>query len=103
MHPCTWCVLFGKCSWSLPVDISLPTNSRRPLISNDLSSVPLAYRPIVVEMAHLVGQPLKVVWLQTRRVTDHIEVSGCDGPLTDTLAHNKKVIPTGGGEGGRRE
>lgn len=49
--------------------------------------------PVVVEVTELVGEPLDVVWLKPRGIADHIEMCGCDRPLTHTLAHNEEVIP----------
>ena len=49
--------------------------------------------PVVVEMAKFVAQSLNVVWFQTRRVPNHIEVSRSYRSLTNTLAHKEEVIP----------
>lgn len=56
----------------------------------------VTHRPVVVEMAELVGKPLHVVGPQSRGVTDHIEVGGGDRPLAHRLAHQEEVIPERG-------
>ena len=43
------------------------------------------YRPVVVEMAELVGQSLHVIRLQLSRVMNHVVVSWCHRSLADTL------------------
>lgn len=34
-----------------------------------------------------------MIWLQTRIVTDNVEMGRCDSPLAHTLAYNKEIIP----------
>ena len=45
------------------------------------------HRPVVVEVTEFVGETLHVIWLQSRCVVDHIEVSWRDSALTHTLTH----------------
>ena len=51
------------------------------------------YRPVVVEVAELVGEPLHVVWVQAGGVTDDVKVGWSDSALTCTLTHQKEIIP----------
>ena len=53
----------------------------------------IPYWPVVVEVTELVGKPLDVIWLQSRGITDDIEMCGRDSPLPHTLAHNEEIIP----------
>ena len=46
-----------------------------------------AHRPVVVEVAQLVGEPLHVVWLESRCVIDNVETGGRDCSLANRLAH----------------
>lgn len=52
------------------------------------------YRPVVVEMAHLVRQTLHVIRLQHCRVVDHIVVSRRHSSLAHRLRHEEKVVPS---------
>ncbi len=51
-------------------------------------------RPVVVEMAQLVRQPLHVIRLQTTLVIYDIEVSGRHCALPDRLTDDKVIVPT---------
>ena len=62
-----------------------------PVVSGH--NVVITYRPVVVEVAEFVGESLHVVWLESRGVTDHIEVGGGHRPLTNTLTHKEEIIP----------
>ena len=53
----------------------------------------MTHRPVVVKVTELVGESLHVIWLQSRRVRDDIEVGGGDSALTNTLTHKKEVVP----------
>ena len=44
-------------------------------------------------MTELVGQPLDVVWLHSRRVIDHVVVSWSNSSLSNRLADKKEVKP----------
>ena len=61
------------------------------------------HRPVVIEVAELVGQPLHVVWTKPGCVTNDIEVSRSDGTLAYTLANQEEIIPTQSVEGGNIE
>ena len=50
-------------------------------------------RPVVVEMAQLVRQPLHVVRLHTGRVHDHVVGGRGHSALTHRLTHDEEVIP----------
>jgi len=52
-----------------------------------------ADRPVVVEMAQLVGQSLHVVWLQCSSVMNHVVVGRSNGALADRLRDQEEVIP----------
>ena len=45
-------------------------------------------------MAQLVGESLEVVWFESRGVRNDVVVGGSDSALTDSLAHNKEVVPS---------
>ena len=51
-------------------------------------------RPVVVEVAQLVGQTLHVIRLQLSRVMDHVVVGRSHGSLTHRLGHDEEVIPS---------
>ena len=53
----------------------------------------MTYGPVVVEMGHLVGEPLDVVGQEAGRVPHHVVVSGRDGALAHRLAHQEEIIP----------
>ena len=50
-------------------------------------------RPVVVEVAELVGEALLVVRGQVGAVVDDVVVGGGDGALAHRLAHHEEVIP----------
>ena len=52
------------------------------------------HRPVVVEVAQLVGEPLHVVGFEATGVTDDVEVGRSDRPLTHTLTRQEEIIPT---------
>lgn len=56
-------------------------------------------RPVVVEVAHFVGQALHVVRLQSSGVPDHVVVGGGHCSLPHRLRHQEEVIPYGSGDG----
>ena len=57
------------------------------------------HRPVVVEVTQLVCQPLQVVRFESRGVGDDVVVGGAHCALTDTLTHNKEVVPSTSDEG----
>ena len=64
------------------------------------------HRPVVVEVAEFVGEPLHVVWFEATGVVDDVEVGWGDSSLTHTLTHQEKIIPTHStdeGGGGKRD
>ena len=52
-----------------------------------------SYRPVVVEMAHFVCEPLHVVRFESTGVVDDVEVGWSDCSLADTLACQEEIIP----------
>ena len=52
-------------------------------------------RPVVVEMAEFVGQPLHVVGLQRGRVVNDVVMGRSDRSLTHALRHDEEVVPDG--------
>ena len=53
----------------------------------------LSYLPVEVEMGHLVSEPLHMVWVEARVITDDIEAGRGDSALAHRLAHKEEVIP----------
>jgi hypothetical protein len=49
------------------------------------------YRPVEVEMAELVGEPLVNVWPDAHTIIDDIVVSGGDCALPNCLRHQEEV------------
>ena len=45
----------------------------------------ITYRPVIIQVAELVGETLDVVRLHAAGVKDHIVVCGSDSALTDRL------------------
>ena len=60
------------------------------------------HRPVVVEVAEFVGEPLHVVWFQASGVVDDVEVGWGDCALTHALTHQEKIIPTQSTDRGER-
>ncbi len=52
-----------------------------------------SYRPVVVQMAELVGESLHVIGLHSAGIVDNIVVSGSDCALPHGLADQEKVVP----------
>ena len=50
-------------------------------------------RPIVIQMAQLVGEALEVVRLQARAVMNDVTVGWRDSALSDRLADQEEVVP----------
>lgn len=51
------------------------------------------HRPVVIDVAEFVGQPLDVVRLQATAVIDDIIVCWGHTPTSHSLAHDEEVIP----------
>ena len=52
-----------------------------------------AHRPVVVEVAEFVGEPLHVVRFQATRIIDDVEMGGSDCSLTNTLTCQEEIVP----------
>ena len=52
-----------------------------------------AHRPVVVEVAEFVGEPLHVVRFQATRVIDDVEMGGSDCSLMNTLTCQEEIVP----------
>ena len=55
-------------------------------------------RPIVVQVAQLVGKPLYVIGLQSGSVVDHVVASGRNCSLADGLGNDEEVVPLAAGD-----
>lgn len=50
-------------------------------------------RPVVIQMSHLIGQPLEMISLHPNAVMDTDVMSRRDCALSDMLRHNEEVKP----------
>lgn len=55
------------------------------------------YRPVVVQVAHLICETLHMVRLESIFIINHIVIRGVDSPLAGKLANQEEVVPVGQG------